>query len=44
MPGGKRRYKDDFDAHFSTTFLFRDPAEVFREFFASTFEDILGGK
>ncbi|XP_017756251.1 PREDICTED: dnaJ homolog subfamily B member 6-like isoform X2 [Eufriesea mexicana] len=43
MPGGKRRYKDDFDAHFSTTFLFRDPAEVFREFFASTVEDILGG-
>lgn len=33
MPGGKRRYDDDFDMHFTTAFEFRDPEEVFREFF-----------
>ncbi|KZC14555.1 DnaJ like protein subfamily B member 2 [Dufourea novaeangliae] len=34
MPGGKRRHHDDFDTHYTSTFVFRDPAEVFREFFA----------
>ncbi|XP_076236744.1 dnaJ homolog subfamily B member 6-B isoform X1 [Calliopsis andreniformis] len=36
MPGGKRRYDDDFDTHFTSTFVFRDPEEVFREFFGSS--------
>ncbi|XP_017892969.1 dnaJ homolog subfamily B member 6-B-like isoform X1 [Ceratina calcarata] len=41
MPGGKRRHDDDFDAHFAGTFVFRDPEEVFREFFGdSGFEDL----
>ncbi|XP_012214579.1 dnaJ homolog subfamily B member 6-B isoform X2 [Linepithema humile] len=33
MPGTKRRHGDDFDPHFGGTFVFRDPEEVFREFF-----------
>lgn len=41
MPGGKRRHKEDFDPHFAGTFMFRDPEEVFREFFGgSSFEDL----
>ncbi|XP_071873522.1 dnaJ homolog subfamily B member 6 isoform X2 [Bombus fervidus] len=41
MPGGKRRHKDDFDPHFTGTFMFRDPEEVFKEFFGGTsFEDL----
>ncbi|XP_076758100.1 dnaJ homolog subfamily B member 6-B isoform X3 [Xylocopa sonorina] len=40
MPGGKRRHEDDFDPRFNT-FVFRDPEEVFREFFGGTgFEDL----
>jgi len=45
MPGGKRRHGDEFDPHFASTFVFRDPEEVFREFFeGSPFEDLLAGK
>ena len=45
MPGGKRRHKDDFDPHFTGTFMFRDPEEVFKEFFGGTsFEDLFSGK
>lgn len=45
MPGGKRRHKDDFDPHFAGTFMFRDPEEVFKEFFGGTsFEDLFSGK
>lgn len=45
MPGGKRRHKEDFDPHFAGTFMFRDPEEVFREFFGgSSFEDLFSGK
>lgn len=41
MSGGKRRHEDDFDTHFAGTFVFRDPEEVFREFFGGTsFEDL----
>ncbi|XP_076300471.1 dnaJ homolog subfamily B member 6 isoform X1 [Lasioglossum baleicum] len=41
MPGGKRRHEDDFDTHFTNTFVFRDPEEVFREFFGGTaFSDL----
>ncbi|XP_033355482.1 dnaJ homolog subfamily B member 6-B isoform X1 [Bombus vosnesenskii] len=41
MPGGKRRHKDDFDPHFTGTFMFRDPEEVFKEFFGGTsFENL----
>ncbi|XP_032678470.1 dnaJ homolog subfamily B member 6-like isoform X2 [Odontomachus brunneus] len=44
MPGGKRRHGDDFDPHFSGTFVFRDPEEVFREFFdGMPFEDLFSG-
>ncbi|XP_026297956.1 dnaJ homolog subfamily B member 6 isoform X4 [Apis mellifera] len=44
MPGGKRRHKEDFDPHFAGTFMFRDPEEVFREFFGgSSFEDLFSG-
>ncbi|KAG7205159.1 hypothetical protein KM043_018254 [Ampulex compressa] len=40
MPGSKRRH-DDFDSHFASTFVFRDPEEVFREFFSSAgFDDL----
>ncbi|XP_011632489.1 dnaJ homolog subfamily B member 6-B-like isoform X1 [Pogonomyrmex barbatus] len=43
MPGGKRRHGDDFDSHFGT-FVFRDPEEVFREFFDGIpFEDLFAG-
>ncbi|CAL7942560.1 unnamed protein product [Xylocopa violacea] len=43
MPGGKRRHEDDFDPRFDT-FVFRDPEEVFREFFGGTsFEDLFSG-
>lgn len=45
MPGGKRRHGDDFDPHFAGTFVFRDPEEVFREFFDGIpFEDLFAGK
>lgn len=41
MSGGKRRHEDDFDTHCARTFVFRDPDEVFREFFGGTsFEDL----
>ncbi|CAK9817857.1 DnaJ homolog subfamily B member 6-B [Anthophora plagiata] len=41
MPGGKRRHEDDFDPYFHDTFVFRDPEEVFREFFGgSLFENM----
>ncbi|XP_033337321.2 uncharacterized protein LOC117226767 isoform X1 [Megalopta genalis] len=41
MPGGKRRHEDEFDTHFTNTFVFRDPEDVFREFFGSTvFSDL----
>ncbi|KAL6436291.1 hypothetical protein ACFW04_004684 [Cataglyphis niger] len=44
MPGGKRRHGDDFDPHFAGTFVFRDPEEVFREFFDGIpFEDLFAG-
>lgn len=36
MPGGKRRHEDDLDFSFDTAFVFRDPEEVFREFFGGT--------
>ncbi|XP_023247666.1 putative protein TPRXL, partial [Copidosoma floridanum] len=32
MPGGKRRHEEDFDFNFNP-FVFRDPEDVFREFF-----------
>lgn len=45
MPGSKGRYGDDFDPHFAGTFVFRDPEEVFREFFDGIpFEDLFAGK
>lgn len=45
--GGKRRHDDDFDPGFTGTFVFRDPEDVFREFFGGTpfenvFSDFLG--
>ncbi|XP_020300755.1 dnaJ homolog subfamily B member 6-like isoform X2 [Pseudomyrmex gracilis] len=41
MNGGKRRHGDDFDPHFAGTFVFRDPEEVFREFFdGMPFDDL----
>ena len=44
MPGGKRRHEDDFNNVFAGTFVFRDPDDVFREFFGGTpFEDLFGG-
>ncbi|XP_018059037.1 PREDICTED: dnaJ homolog subfamily B member 6-like isoform X2 [Atta colombica] len=44
MPGGKRRHGDDFDSHFGGAFVFRDPEEVFREFFDGIpFEDLFAG-
>ncbi|XP_015593060.1 dnaJ homolog subfamily B member 6-B isoform X2 [Cephus cinctus] len=44
MPGSKRRHEDDFHAQFGGSFVFRDPEEVFREFFGGThFEDLFGG-
>ncbi|KAL7293798.1 hypothetical protein TKK_0012860 [Trichogramma kaykai] len=41
MPGGKRRHDDDFNFHFDS-FVFRDPEDVFREFFGgnSPFDEI----
>lgn len=45
MPGSKRRHGDDFDPHFTSTFVFRDPEDVFREFFDGIpFEDLFSGK
>lgn len=45
MPGSKRRHGDDFDSHFAGTFVFRDPEEVFREFFdGMPFEDLFSGE
>ncbi|XP_015182183.1 PREDICTED: dnaJ homolog subfamily B member 6-like isoform X2 [Polistes dominula] len=39
MNGGKRRHESDYRPFF-TTYVFRDPEEVFREFFAgSSFDD-----
>lgn len=44
MPGGKRRHEDDFNNVFAGTFVFRDPEDVFREFFGGTpIEDLFGG-
>lgn len=45
MPGGKRRHEEDFDFNFDT-FVFRDPEDVFREFFGgnSPFDDLFAGK
>ncbi|XP_012286364.1 dnaJ homolog subfamily B member 6 isoform X2 [Orussus abietinus] len=41
MPGGKRRHEDDFDSRFAESFIFRDPEDVFRDFFGgSAFEDL----
>ncbi|XP_066591002.1 dnaJ homolog subfamily B member 6-like isoform X1 [Prorops nasuta] len=43
MPGSKRRHEDEFYTHFET-FAFRDPEDVFREFFGgSPFEDLFAG-
>lgn len=44
MPGSKRRHEDDFDFGFDTTFIFRDPEDVFREFFggSSPFAGLFG--
>lgn len=45
MNGGKRRHGDDFDPHFAGTFVFRDPEEVFREFFdGMPFDDLFSGE
>lgn len=45
MPGTKRRHGDDFDPHFGGTFVFRDPEEVFREFFDGIpFENLFTSK
>lgn len=46
MPGGKRRHEEDFDFNFDNTFVFRDPEDVFREFFGgnSPFEDLFAGE
>ncbi|KAF7396669.1 hypothetical protein HZH66_007531 [Vespula vulgaris] len=44
MNGGKRRHESDFRPLF-TTFVFRDPEEVFKEFFSnSSFDDPFAGK
>ncbi|XP_003701224.1 dnaJ homolog subfamily B member 6 isoform X2 [Megachile rotundata] len=41
MSGGKRRHEDDIGTYFTGTFVFRDPEEVFREFFGDTsFENL----
>ncbi|XP_034940811.1 dnaJ homolog subfamily B member 6-like [Chelonus insularis] len=41
IPGNKRRHEDDFEPHFREWFAFRDPEEVFREFFhGSPFDDL----
>nr|XP_050853257.1 dnaJ homolog subfamily B member 6 isoform X2 [Vespula vulgaris] len=43
MNGGKRRHESDFRPLF-TTFVFRDPEEVFKEFFSnSSFDDPFAG-
>ncbi|XP_032454198.1 dnaJ homolog subfamily B member 6 isoform X4 [Nasonia vitripennis] len=44
MPGGKRRHEEDFDFNFDS-FVFRDPEDVFREFFGgnSPFDDLFAG-
>lgn len=40
-----RRHEDDFDSNFGFPFAFRDPEDVFREFFGgSPFADLFGGK
>lgn len=45
MPGGKRRHEDDFEFNFNT-FVFRDPEDVFREFFGgnSPFDELFAGE
>ena len=45
MPGGKRRHEDEFDMD-NFAFVFRDPEEVFREFFGggSPFDDLFAGE
>lgn len=41
IPGNKRRHEDDFDPQFNGWFVFRDPEDVFREFFhGSPFNDL----
>ncbi|XP_046751226.1 dnaJ homolog subfamily B member 6 isoform X1 [Diprion similis] len=43
-PGSKRRHEDEFDRQFGGPFVFRDPEDVFREFFGGTpFEDLFAG-
>lgn len=40
---GSRHHTDDFDSHFAGSFVFRDPEDVFREFFGGTpFEELFG--
>ncbi|KAJ8675474.1 hypothetical protein QAD02_011260 [Eretmocerus hayati] len=45
MPGGKRRHEEDFEFNFDHAFVFRDPEDVFREFFGgnSPFDDLFAG-
>lgn len=44
IPGNKRRHEDDFDPQFNNWFVFRDPDDVFREFFhGSPFGDLFDG-
>lgn len=41
----RRGHDEDFDMHFGFPFAFRDPEDVFREFFGgSPFSDILAGE
>lgn len=44
IPGNKRRHEDEFDPQFNSWFVFRDPEDVFREFFNnSPFNDLFDG-
>nr|CAD7442631.1 unnamed protein product [Timema bartmani] len=43
-PRGRTRHDDDFDTPFGFPFTFRDPEDVFREFFGgSSFQDLFTG-
>lgn len=44
MPGSKRRHEDQDFAQFHDWFVFRDPEEVFREFFNGTPFDLFDGR
>jgi hypothetical protein len=45
MPGGKRRHEDDMNFVYENTYVFRDPQDVFREFFDNTpFENLFASK